>query len=173
MASRIPSKKEKRRKRLQALIVIFLVVMLASGLGLSLYLGLPGSKSAAQLLQEGETAFGEGRYEDAVDLFKEAIEKEPGYPDGYSRLGMSYQFLYNKSGGTVNKEEEIKAFRKAVELDPGNYESLLNLGLALFYEGNKKEAAVYLKKAVELDPNPNDPYKATLEDLIRQAESVQ
>lgn len=173
MASKTTSKKEKSRKRLQTLIVIFLVVMLASGLGLGLYFGLPGNKSATQLLQEGETAFSEGRYEDAVELYKNALEKEPQYPDAYNHLGMAYQYLYNKSGGAINKEEEFKAFRKAVELDPNNYRFLVNLGLALFYEGDRKEAAIYLEKAVELDPNPNDPYKATLEDLIRQAESGQ
>ena len=173
MASRNISRKEKRRKRLQALIVIILVVLLASGLGLGLYFGLPGSKSAAELLQEGEKAFSEGRYEDAVELYKKAIEKEPGSPDAYNRLGMAYQYLYNKSGGAGNRKEGIEAFRKAVELDPNNYKSLVNLGLALFYEGDRKEATVYLRKAVELYPNPADPYKSTLEDLIRQAESGQ
>lgn len=173
MASRIISKKEKRRKRLQALIVIFLVVMLASGLGLGLYYGLPGGKSVTELLQEGETAFSEGRYEDAVELYEKAVKEEPGSADAYNHLGMAYHFLYNKTGGANNQEEEIKAFRKAVELDPNNFESLLNLGQALFYEGDKKEAATYLRKAVELVPNPNDPYKATLEDMIRQAESGQ
>ena len=173
MASKTTSKKEKRRKRLQTLIVIFMVVMLASGLGFGLYFGLPGSKSATQLLQEGETAFSQGKYEDAVELYKKALEKEPQNPDAYNHLGMAYQYLYNKSGGAINKEEEFKAFRKAVELDPNNFKSLVNLGLALFYEGDKNEAVTYLRKAVELHPNPNDPYKATLEDMIRQAESGQ
>jgi tetratricopeptide (TPR) repeat protein len=173
LASRKISKKEKRIKRLQMLIVILLVLLLASGLGLGLYFGLPGSKSAAALLEEGETAFSEGRYEDAVELYRKAIKEEPGYQDAYNRLGMAYQFLYNQNGGTDIKEEEIEAFRKAVELDPNNYKSLVNLGLALFYQGSKKEAAAYLKKAVELYPNPNDPYKATLEDMVRQAESGQ
>ena len=171
MASKKISKKEKRRKRLQALMVIFLVVMLASGLGLGLYYGLPGGKSATELLEEGETAFSEGRYEDAVELYKKAVKEEPGSADAYNHLGMAFQFLYNKTGEASNKEEEIKAFRKAVELDPNDYESLVNLGMALFYEGDKKEAATYLRKAVEL--NPNDPYRATLEDMIRQAESGQ
>ena len=165
MASKKISKKEKRRKRLQALIVIFLVVMLASGLGLGLYYGLPGSKSATELLEEGETAFSEGRYEDAVELYKKAVKEEPGSVDAYNRLGMAYQFLYNKTGEASNKEEELKAFRKAVELDPNNYKSLINLSLALFYEGNKKEAATYLKKAVELYPNPNDPYTVSYTHL--------
>jgi Flp pilus assembly protein TadD len=169
LASRKISKKEKRIKRLQALIVIFLVALLASGLGLGLYFGLPGGKSAAALLQEGEQAFNEGKYQDALELSKKAIKEEPNNPDAYNLLGMAY----NKTGGAGNKEQVVKAFRKAVELDPGNYLFLANLGLALFYEGNKKEAAVYLKKADELDPNPNDPNKATLEDLIRQAESGQ
>lgn len=122
--------KERRRKLLQRLVVIFLVVLLTSGLGLGLYFGLPGSKSSAQLLQEGETAFGECNYKDAAVLYT-----------------------------------------KAVKQDPNDYRSQLGLGLALFYQGDKKDAVTHLKRALEL--YPSIPERAALEALIREGESGQ
>jgi tetratricopeptide (TPR) repeat protein len=112
LASRIPSKKEKRRKRLQALIVIFLVAMLASGLGLSLYLGLPGSKSATQLLQEGEKAFSEGNYRDAAVLYTKAVKQDPN--DYRSQLGLGLALFYQG-----DKNDAVTHLKRALELYPG------------------------------------------------------
>jgi len=112
LASRIPSKKEKRRKRLQRLVVIFLVVLLASGLGLSLYLGLPGSKSAAQLLQEGEKAFGEGNYRDAAVLYTKAVKQDPN--DYRSQLGLGLALFYQG-----DKNDAVTHLKRALELYPG------------------------------------------------------
>src|SRR5450756_1109112 len=63
-------------------------------------------------------------------------------------------------------QKAVEAFRKAVNLEPKNYVALVNLGITLYYQGDKKQAAVYLKRALTI--NPNLPEKAQIEQMISE-----
>jgi len=63
-------------------------------------------------------------------------------------------------------QKAAEAFRKAKNLEPDNYVALVNLGVALYAQGDKKQAAVYLKRALGI--NPNIPEKAQIEQMIRE-----
>ncbi len=160
-----PSKKG--RGRLFALVALVVVGLVAAGTAVGLFLALGEEESAAELFERGAEAFEEGRYDDAIDLYKEALEKEPESSVGYNLLGMGYRFLYLQTRNTGYREKEIEAFRKAIELDPRNYAALVNLGATLYDQGDRVEGAQFLQQALEV--YPNHPDRAQIEEMIRQA----
>jgi tetratricopeptide (TPR) repeat protein len=158
---------KRRRSRVFALVALVVVVLVAAGTAIGLFFALGEKESAAELFDRGAEAFEQGRYDDAVDLYKEALEKEPESSVGYNLLGMGYRFLYLQTRNTGYREKEIEAFRKAIELDPRNYAALVNLGVTLYDQGDRTEAAQYLQKALEV--YPQHPDRAQIEEMIRQA----
>lgn len=166
--ARQAGKKATNRRRLYLLIGIIAVAVLAAGLTLGLYFGLGSTESAAELIERGEKAFAAGDYDQAIKLYNDAVEKEPGSSAGYNLLGMAYRFKYNETGDTEYKREETAAFKKSIELGPYNFVPYINLGATLFYQNEKQEAAQYLRKALEL--YPDNPERATIEEMIKQTE---
>jgi Tfp pilus assembly protein PilF len=65
-----------------------------------------------------------------------------------------------------DSQKAAEAFRKAAKLEPRNYVALVDLGVTLYSQGDKKQAAVYLQRA--LDINPNLPEKAQIEQMISE-----
>lgn len=107
------------RGRLAALMAVLVAVIVAACVGLGLYLAFRDRESASSLFDRGARAFEEGRYDEAIDLYKKALEKEPESSIGYNLLGMGYRFLYLQARNTGYREKEVEAFRRAIELDPG------------------------------------------------------
>ena len=155
------------RGRLAALMAVLVAVIVAACVGLGLYLAFRDRESASSLFDRGARAFEEGRYDEAIDLYKKALEKEPESSIGYNLLGMGYRFLYLQARNTGYREKEVEAFRRAIELDPRNVAALVNLGATLYDQGDRAEAAAFLQKA--LDVYPDHPDRAQIEEMIRQA----
>ena len=61
------------------------------------------------------------RAEEAILLYKKAIEISPLEPDAYSNLGNLYQIL-------SNYESAIEFSNKSLELKPNNPQALITLG---------------------------------------------
>ncbi|MCM1522425.1 MAG: tetratricopeptide repeat protein [Muribaculaceae bacterium] len=110
-------------------------------------------------------------YPTAISKLQEAIDKEPNNPDYYYLLGV----LYDDQG---DKDKSMELFKKALDLNPAGAMYNFSYGTALLQkaerldEGTKdmtqadynkfrvetmapmlKEAAGYLEKAYELDPD--------------------
>jgi len=49
--------------------------------------------------------------------------------------------------------EAIAQWKKVLELDPGNSKALLYIGELLMWQGNTSQAARYLQRGREIDPN--------------------
>jgi tetratricopeptide (TPR) repeat protein len=87
----------------------------------------------------------DGRTEDAVNAYKQAIELKPTAAY-YNNLGGIY-------GRTGKIPEAMEAYKKSAELDPPNAaQAYRNGGITLYNAGKMKEAVEPLKKATELDP---------------------
>src|SRR5258706_5058456 len=88
----------------------------------------------------------DGRRDDAINTYKQAIELKPTAAY-YNNLGG----IYGRAG-KIN--EAMEAYKKSAELDPPNAaQAYRNGGITLYNVGKMKEAVEPLKKATELDPN--------------------
>ena len=87
----------------------------------------------------------DGRSDDAINAYKQAIELKP-QPAYYNNLGGIY-------GRASKIPEAMEAYKKSAELDPTNAaQAYRNGGITLYNAGKMKEAVEPLKKATELDP---------------------
>lgn len=93
----------------------------------------------------GDAYDADGRNDDAINAYKQAIELKPS-PAYYNNLGGIY-------GRASKIPEAMEAYKKSAELDPTNAaQAYRNGGITLYNAGKMKEAVEPLKKATELDP---------------------
>jgi len=97
--------------------------------------------------------------ENAIELFKKALELDPNYALAYAGLGDAYaqrtfRFGYPRSW----LDSAIEVSEKAISIDLNSAEAYKALGLAYEYKGWYTKALEADRKAVELNPN----YKAAV-----------
>jgi serine/threonine-protein kinase len=95
-----------------------------------------------------------GQYEKAIDPLKKSIAIRASYP-GYVNLGAAY-------AGVRRWSDAVSAYQEAIRIDPQHYVTWGNLGMALYYGGQKGASLAPYRKAVELalaelKVNPRDP----------------
>ena len=93
-------------------------------------------KTANQLLREG-------KLDDAIAAYREAIAVNPNFPHAHHNLGEALV-----KAGRV--DEAVAAFRQAVELNPQAVWSLFKLGELLRGQQRFEEAVGFFRQAVEL-----------------------
>ena len=84
-----------------------------------------------ELMDEGNTALAIGDLEEAAKYFRQVVEQEPQFQDGWHALGMA---LYKLD----RYEESIEAGKRAAQIDPNNQFVWSSLSLA--YNANKQKA---------------------------------
>ncbi|MBV9074583.1 MAG: tetratricopeptide repeat protein, partial [Acidobacteria bacterium] len=94
----------------------------------------------------------------SLELFKEAIRKDPGYALAYSGLADAYALLAMRRLGGINFREAIrdaqKAANRAVELDETLAEAHLSSAIVKFqFEWDWKNAERDFRRAIRLNPN--------------------
>lgn len=106
---------------------------------------LTPAAEAAAYSEEGSLRYETGRYEEAVEAYKDAIRLAPKDPAVYNKLGAAYSAL-------KRNKEAVEAFKRAVSLDPALVEARLNLGNAYNDWHRYKEAVKAFKEALRLKP---------------------
>ncbi len=96
----------------------------------------------------------QGRMEEAMEHYHEAIQINPNSSEALYNLGMAL-------ATTDRFEEAIESFRKAIQINPNSFEALNNLGNALAAQGRFDEAIENYRKAFQINPN----YSETLYNL--------
>jgi tetratricopeptide (TPR) repeat protein len=95
-----------------------------------------------------------GQLTQAIALFEQVTEIDPGYAEAWSELGRALRNQGNY--GQIPQQEAIalgrKAQTKALDIDPGNAVALSRLGSVESGAGNLDKAAHYLQLALELEP---------------------
>ena len=84
-----------------------------------------------ELMDEGNTALAIGEMEDAAKYFRQVVEQDPQFQDGWHALGMA---LYKLD----RYPEAIEAGLRAAKIDPNNQFVWSSLSLA--YNANKQKA---------------------------------
>lgn len=98
-----------------------------------------GSAQAIEANKKGDEHYDAGRYDEAVEAYKQAVSLNPKYAEAFSSLGDSYQAL-------KRYEEAISAYNQAVKLKPDfddAYEGLGDTYLAMNMK--EKSQAAYNK----------------------------
>jgi tetratricopeptide (TPR) repeat protein len=86
-----------------------------------------------------------GKYNEAVDAYKQVIKLKPDIVDTYNNLGV----VYGKYLGET--EKSIEAFEKAIKIKP-DADIYANLGNAYLDLGMFEEAVEHYKMAVKIKP---------------------
>ncbi|MBL9039705.1 MAG: tetratricopeptide repeat protein [Archangium sp.] len=107
------------------------------------------SAAAKAAFDRGEKAFADGRYDEALAAYQEAVKATPGYAAALTGVG-SVQFKQDK------KADAIANFRAASEADPGFKLAWFNLGYAARKTSDFATAATAYEKYTALDPNDPD-----------------
>ncbi|MGD2121341.1 MAG: tetratricopeptide repeat protein [Gemmatimonadota bacterium] len=89
---------------------------------------------------------GDGRLEEAEELYRELVEDQPTNVRALNNLGV----LLDEMG---DPEQAVKYLRAAKAIEPRNHEVLGNLGAALAALGRYAEAEGELRVAYRADPN--------------------
>jgi tetratricopeptide (TPR) repeat protein len=90
-----------------------------------------------------------GRYQEAIEAFKESIRLRPNDPESYNNLG-----LVHKAMGAY--PQAIETYQEAIRIRPGFARALNNLGVAYSETGLHREAIEALARANDLKPNDTE-----------------
>lgn len=104
------------------------------------------SMSAGQLLKQANRLKREGRLDEAIALYYQAIEINPNFAWAYNNLGDALV----KQG---KLDEAVVEYRQAIEINPSSAWFYYQLGELLFQQSNLTEALKYYRQAIEINPN--------------------
>jgi TolB-like protein/DNA-binding SARP family transcriptional activator/Flp pilus assembly protein TadD len=96
-------------------------------------------------------------HEQAIDYYRRAIQRDPGYSDAYAGLADVYLTAYQLNLSNTPEAEAFSRFHWAAEraltLDDESADAHALFGLALLWRGNWSGAARELRRALELNPS--------------------
>lgn len=99
----------------------------------------------------GLKALDEHRYNDAAQIFQQAIQSDPSDYAAHFNLAFAYSML-------GKDDESAQEYRKVLELKPGVYEAQLNLGILLLRQKRAAEAEPLLAAAAAQKPKEFRPH---------------
>lgn len=109
------------------------------------------------IFNEAQDHHEKGELQEAIRLYKKAIELYPEFPEAEMQMGSAYLSLRDR-------DEAEAAFRRAIELRDDWTLAMSALGSLLVQKGNFEEAETLLTRSLELEPL-NFPAWAGLTDL--------
>ena len=94
---------------------------------------------------KGLVLSGQGKYDEAIKAFDEAVRLDPNYADAWYNRGYA---LYNLG----KYDEAIKCYDEVIRLIPNDAGAWYNKGKALYGQGNYDEAIKAYGETIRLDP---------------------
>jgi DNA-binding winged helix-turn-helix (wHTH) protein/tetratricopeptide (TPR) repeat protein len=160
--------------------------IVAAGGGAFLYRRVhhpPLPREVGQLLAQAKPLRDQNTFEgldQAIGLYRRAVELAPDYADGWAMLGLTYAIRshYGMRGdGASLRARADAAARRSLELDPGNGGGELALAMALPFVGPWMERARLFQRALADRPHDDDvlAYRAMMLQFVgrsREAVSV-
>jgi len=107
--------------------------------------------NAESLIVLGNNLRETGKYQEAIEAFKQAIILESNNAIAYYNLGTAY--------GNLNRHQEaIEAYKQALNINPNLAEAYCNLGNAYGRLNRHQEAIEAYKQALNINPNLAEAY---------------
>jgi tetratricopeptide (TPR) repeat protein len=124
---------------------------------------------ARDALNKGVAQYKAGKYDAAIEFFKQAKTEDPELLNARLYLATAYASQYIPGAPSPenirNGEQAIEEFKGVLEKDPGNIPAIDGIGSVLYnMAGNPfdvkrmEESRSYHTKHIELSPNDPDPY---------------
>jgi len=110
---------------------------------LSLMLSACGEQKESDYVKEGIEYTNQEKYDEAMESFLKAVEKNPKDPEGYYSLGGIYNFK-------ERYPEAEQAFKTAIGLDPTHHNAHYSLGYTYEMMGKKVEAELEYQRYRDL-----------------------
>jgi tetratricopeptide (TPR) repeat protein len=105
-----------------------------------------GQQIAGNFSHEGNRLIGQGKYEEAIKAFDEAIRLDPKYLNAWLNKGNALYLLGNHT-------EAIQSYDEAIKLGADLAYALCKNGNALSTQGKYDDAIEYYDEAIKQDPN--------------------
>ena len=102
------------------------------------------SLSAEEWLNKGVELYSQGKYDQAIEAYDQAISINPQYAEAWNNKGLALRAL-------GEYDEAIKAYDQAISINPQIAEAWSNKGVALQALGRTSEADAAFAKAEELE----------------------
>ena len=122
-------------------------------------------KDFDSLVDLGNLNFDQKNYDDAIKLYKQALQVRPDTLNVRTDMGTA-MFYLNRF------DDAIATFQDVLKQDPNNAQALFNLGVSMLHGKNDPKRAIeYWEKLVET--NPNHPQAAFVKEQIKQLKEKQ
>lgn len=115
---------------------------------------------------EGLKALDAKQYDQAAQLFTQAIQADPNDYTAHFQLALAYSLLGKDS-------DAIPEYQKTLELKAGLYQAELNLGILLVRAKRAKEAVAHLEAAAASKPKEFRPQWYLAEALLASGDAAQ
>jgi len=102
--------------------------------------------SSKDLITEGSQAFRAQRYDDAITIYKKAVEKDPQSVDAHYNLALTYD-----QKGMI--DESIESYKHVINLKPDHGQAHNNLGTVYEKKDMLSKAIAQYKLAIANDPD--------------------
>jgi tetratricopeptide (TPR) repeat protein len=128
---------------------------------LCVYVWVTKVMSAHQLLKQANKLKREGRLDEAIALYHQAIEINPNFAWTYYNLGDAFV-----KQGKLN--EAIVEYRKAIEINPNSASFFYSLGNVLWETGDLETGNQYIEKGIALKSSLSKKFYRSLGELLTQ-----
>jgi tetratricopeptide (TPR) repeat protein len=109
------------------------------------------SQTVENLLDSGFEKYSNSEYEQAIQIFSQAIKEAPDNPEIYFLRGLSYH-------GNKEVEKSVKDLERAIELNPSYFEAYQELGYIYLVGQAPALAIAQFDKAIEINPEAAEVY---------------
>ena len=120
-------------------------------------------------LNQGVTAYRDGKYDQAIKFFKDAKDDDPTLTNASLYLATAYATEYIPGAPSVDNirmgQAAVKAFQDVLAVDPNNISAIDGIGSILFnmagtpYSRSRfEESKAYHKRHIALKPEDPEPY---------------
>ncbi len=92
-----------------------------------------------------------GRYQEAIEAYKQAIRIKPDYADAHYNLGVACDKL-------SRWQDEIEAYKQAIKIKPNYAKAYYNLGISYEDLGRYPDAVEAYKQAIQIKPDYAEAY---------------
>src|SRR5207247_530022 len=117
-------------------------------------------KDFDSIVELGNINFDQKNYDDAINLYKKALEVRPG--DLNLRTDMGTAMFYQN-----HFDDAIREFQQVLSSDPKNAQALFNMGVAMLHgKKDPERALLYWETLVET--NPDHPQAQFVKEQIRK-----